>query len=76
MPDFRQSLVFLHVLAAFVMVAGLIGREVCRRQANGASDVHQFHVLIQASGRFENLMVIPGSTTVLVFGLIVSWTLG
>jgi hypothetical protein len=75
MPDLRPSLVFLHVLAAFWLVAGLVGRELCRRLANRATDIQQFHTLIQASGRFENLMVIPGSTAVLVMGLVVSWAL-
>jgi hypothetical protein len=75
MPDWRLSLVFLHVLAAFVLVAGLVGRELCRRLANRAADIHQFHTLIQASGQFENLMVIPGSSAVLVMGLAVSWAL-
>lgn len=76
MPDLRPTLVFLHVLAAFMLVAGLIGRELCRRLANQATDIQQFHTLIQASGRFESLMVIPGSTAVLVMGLVVSWALG
>jgi uncharacterized membrane protein len=76
MPDLRQSLVFLHVLAAFVFVAGLIGREVCRRQADQTRDILQFRTLILASGRFENLMVIPGSIAVLIFGLVAGWALG
>ena len=65
-------LVFLHITSAIVMIAGLIGRELNRRQARNSDDIVTFVALMKASGRFESLLVIPGSNALLVFGIIVS----
>ena len=63
---------FLHASTAILMIAGLTGRELTRRQARNSGDIDTLVALMKASGRFESLLVIPGSMAMLVFGLILS----
>ncbi|HEV8192702.1 MAG TPA: DUF2269 family protein [Ktedonobacterales bacterium] len=69
-------LIVLHVLAAFALVGGIIGRNVVLWQAARASDVHATGALVGVSGMFERLMIIPGSFAVLAFGLLAAWARG
>jgi len=69
-------LIVLHVLAAFLLVGGTIGRNVVLWQAARATDVRAAGTLVGVSGMFERLMVIPGSFMVLVFGLLAAWARG
>jgi len=66
----------LHVLSGFALVAGLIGRTVTIAEARRASDLDRIEALIGAAGRFERLMVQPGSFVVIVLGLITMWAQG
>jgi uncharacterized membrane protein len=63
----------LHVLAAFWLISGVVGRGLAFWQARKAKDVHAVHALLQISEFFERYAVIPVSVAVLVFGLIVTW---
>ena len=63
----------LHVLAAFWMVSGVVGRDLAFWRAGRATDVHAVHALLRASDFFERYAVIPVSMAVLLFGLIVTW---
>ncbi|HEX6034998.1 MAG TPA: DUF2269 family protein [Anaerolineales bacterium] len=63
----------LHVLAAFWMISGVVGRGLTFWQAGKAQDVRAVHALLQISEFFERYAVIPVSVAVLVFGLIVTW---
>ena len=63
----------LHVLAAFWMIAGVIGRDFTFWQAGRATHVHAVRALLQVSDFFERWAVIPVSVLVLVFGLVVTW---
>lgn len=63
----------MHVLAAFWMISGVIGRGLTFRQAGRATDVQSVRALLQVSEFFERYAVIPVSAAVLVFGLIVTW---
>ena len=63
----------LHVLAAFWMVSGVVGRDLTFWWAGRAKDVRAIHALLHASEFFERYAVIPVSVVVLVFGLIVTW---
>ena len=60
----------LHILSGFWLVAGLLGRTVAIAQARREADIGRIEALMSAAGRFEKLMVIPGSVAVLVLGLI------
>ena len=62
---------WLHELAAFWFIAGIIGRQLTRAQARKSSDIHNFIALTGLAGRFETLMVIPGNMLVIVLGVIV-----
>jgi hypothetical protein len=64
---------FLHVLSAFWLIAGLLGRWLAFAQARHAADIQSTTALIQLSEAFERLMVIPGSQLVLVLGLLAAW---
>jgi hypothetical protein len=66
----------LHVLAAFWFVAGLVGRNLALVQAGRARDIGSFQAVMQLAGLFERLMVIPGSTVVLLLGLGTAWAQG
>ena len=63
----------LHVLAAFWMISGVVGRGFTFWQASKVKDVRAVHALLQISEFFERYAVIPVSIAVLVFGLIVTW---
>jgi uncharacterized membrane protein len=76
MAVIAQYIKLFHILSGIAMITGLIGRELARSQARRSQDIQIFQAMIQLSGRFENLLVIPGSTSVFIFGLIVSWMRG
>ena len=59
----------LHVLSGFWLVAGLVGRTVTIAQARRETSLERVDSLMTVAGRFERLMVIPGSIAVLVLGI-------
>jgi len=63
----------LHILAAFWMIAGVIGRDFTFWQAGRSNHVYAIRALLQVSDFFERWAVIPVSVLVLVFGLVVTW---
>jgi len=71
-----EWVVLLHVAVAFWFVAGLLGRNVTMARARSANDLSTLAELIDLSGRFERLMVIPGSFGVVVLGLLAAWAEG
>ena len=68
-----ELFVLLHVAAAFWFVAGLLGRGVTIARARSAGDVELMSHLMDLGGRFERLMVIPGSAVVVLLGLLAAW---
>ena len=73
---FMLLIKLLHILGGIMMIAGLVGRGITRIEAAKAKDIHEFNMLIQLGGRFENQLVIPGSILVFLFGLISAWLRG
>jgi uncharacterized membrane protein len=65
--------VLLHVAIAFWFVAGLIGRNLTLVRARSSQQVGLVEELVELAGRFERLMVIPGSFAVLLLGLLAAW---
>lgn len=63
----------LHVLAAFWLVSGVVGRDFAFWWAGRAADVQAVQALLRVSEFFERYAVIPVSVAVLVFGLILTW---
>jgi uncharacterized membrane protein len=61
--------VLLHVAVAFAFVAGIVGRDVTLHKARTSTDVHVTGALVELAGRFERLLVKPGSFAVLLAGL-------
>jgi len=70
------GLKFLHVLIAFWLTAGLLGRGVAQLRAEHATDIRSIQLLVELIGRFDRLMVIPASAAVFVFGLLTAWAQG
>jgi uncharacterized membrane protein len=66
----------LHVLTGFGLVAGLIGRTVTMGRAEKSGDIGITKALVETAGRFEGLLVIPGSIAVLVLGLLTAFAQG
>jgi uncharacterized membrane protein len=66
--------VLLHVAVAFWFVAGLIGRGLTIERARSSGEIGIVEAFLQLAGRFEQLMVIPGSVAVLVLGLLSAWS--
>lgn len=62
--------VLLHVVLAFWFVAGLLARNLTMARARASDDIRVLDELVELGGRFERLMVIPGSAAVLVAGLL------
>ena len=60
----------IHVASAIGFAAGLIGRWYALSAASRAPDVKLTRAFADLGGRFENAMVIPGSTAVLVSGIV------
>jgi hypothetical protein len=71
-----QWFVLLHILSAFALIAGLIGREATRAYTRRQEKIEMFVPLIELSGWFENKLVIPGSQALLLLGLASAWTRG
>jgi hypothetical protein len=71
-----EWVVFLHVVIAFWFVAGLIGRDVALGRARSRPDIRVVRELADLAGRFERLMVIPGSAAVLLAGLLAAFAEG
>jgi len=62
----------LHVLTGIWFISGLLGRWIALDHAAKATDVQNVTTLVGLGGRFERLMVIPGSMAVLPFGFVVA----
>jgi uncharacterized membrane protein len=73
---FESVIVFLHVAAAFLFVTGLLGRNILLWQARGTDDIDRVTGLMQASGPFERILVIPFSMVVPVIGILAWWAEG
>lgn len=69
-------LVLAHVLTAFWMVAGLVGRDMTLAKARRTGDIKVLSELAELAGRFDRLAVVPGSISVLVVGLITALVQG
>ena len=59
----------LHVVSAFLFVAGLLGRAITLGQARRSDDLREISTLLPVATRFERI-VIPGSAIVFVLGIL------
>lgn len=67
------ALKLLHVLAAFGLVTGLVGRAVTFRGAARAGTIEPAAALLAASHWFDERLVIPSFFGVFVTGLLAAW---
>jgi predicted integral membrane protein DUF2269 len=66
----------LHVVVAVWFIAGLLGRWIALDAAKRSQDVRLAKGFSDLGGRFETLMVIPGSLFVLISGLVTAFLAG
>jgi hypothetical protein len=71
-----EWVVFLHVASAFWFVGGLIGRWVTLARARTTASIAMVSELAELAGRFERLMVQPGSFAVPLAGLAAAFAKG
>ena len=64
-----------HVLLAFAMVAGLLGRWILLTRAAASDDVERAHLLAEAASPFERIVQMV-SPLVVVVGLVTAWAQG
>ena len=62
-------IVLLHVALAFAFVAGIVGRDLTIHKARTSTDVRIVDELVELAGRFEMLLIRPGSFAVLLAGI-------
>jgi len=65
-----------HAFTGFWFVGGILGRTVTQVRAERTSDIGVVKVLVELIGRFDSLMVIPGSSAVLILGVVAAWIEG
>jgi hypothetical protein len=61
-----------HVLVAFALVAGMVGRWILLTRASRADDVEHAHLLAEAASPFERAVQVSG-TAIVVLGLLTAW---
>jgi uncharacterized membrane protein len=64
-----------HVLAAFALVAGFVGRWALLSRAAGATEIEQQHLLAEAASPFERAVRVS-SAVIIVLGLATAWAQG
>lgn len=68
--------VVAHVLTVFWVVAGIVGRDMCRRQAGRTDDLAALRALAKLAGIFDRGFVRSATFVVLLTGLIAAWARG
>src|SRR5512138_2540939 len=66
----------LHVFTAIWMIVGLFGRQIVLHKAGLSKDIREVCTLLPVSAVFEQKMVIPGSSAVMIAGLVTAWAQG
>jgi hypothetical protein len=64
-----------HVVLAFAMVSGLLGRWILLRRAAASQDIERAHLLADAASPFERTVQVV-SPLVVVVGLMTAWSQG
>jgi len=62
----------LHIGAVIACVGGIFARQVVRGLAKRSGDIHTFASMSRAAGRIEAVLVIPGTSAILVFGVMLA----
>jgi uncharacterized membrane protein len=61
-----------HVLVAFALVTGMVGRWILLMRASRTDDVEHAHLLAEAASPFERTVQVSG-TAIVVLGLLTAW---
>ncbi len=63
---------YLHITAVAITIGGMFARQLVRGIARKSDEIRTVTSLTQAAGRMDRAMVIPGSNSMIVFGLILA----
>lgn len=66
------SVKFLHILAVAITTGGMFARQIVRGIAKKSDDVKTVASLTQVTLRIDRMMIIPWSSAMLVFGIILA----
>lgn len=69
-------IVVLHVLTVFLLVGGIVGRDITYRQAARATDLTRLRNYVELGSLFERRLVRPATGWVLLAGLGAAWARG
>ena len=70
--SFTILIVVVHVFSAIAMVAGIVARELTRMQMHATTDFDAYLTLLDMVGRFENILVRPGSLLIAISGILLA----
>jgi uncharacterized membrane protein len=65
-----------HAFTGFWFVGGILGRTLTQVRAERTTDIRVVKPLVELIGRFDSVMVIPGSIAVLILGVVAAWIEG
>lgn len=71
-----QLLLATHIVASAGLFVGVVGRNVSLARAGRSAAMPDVTRLVHVAGRFERLLVIPGSMIVLATGVALAWLRG
>ncbi len=71
-----QPILFVHILAAFLLVAGSIGSFATSLSARRRSSSSTILVLMKLQHKLTGTLILPGSSIVLLSGLYLTYALG
>lgn len=63
---------YLHILAVAITTGGMFARQLVRGIAKKSDNIKMIESLTQAVHRMDRAMIIPGSSAILVFGIILA----
>lgn len=75
-PSLILAVRSMHVLGAIAMLGGIVARQIVRGEAARTEDVRKFAALAAAASRLDRLLVIPGSASTVILGLVLALLMG
>jgi hypothetical protein len=66
----------LHIATAFWLITGIVGRNIVLSRAGNSTEIQTVRALLPVAAVFERGMVLPGSSAVMLAGLLAAWAGG
>ena len=65
-----------HIVAAFTLISGMLGRAVVMNRAQKATEIHQAALLLQLGNFFTTKMISPGGMATFILGIVTALVQG